>query len=100
VERSAEARAAHAESLASHLPRLVSSSADVPEHINGVLFANELLDAFPVHLVEMGVAGLSEIYVDLEADRLVERPGPPSTPRSPSTWRMPASASPPARARR
>jgi SAM-dependent MidA family methyltransferase len=80
VERSAEARAAHAESLASHLPRLVSSSADVPEHINGVLFANELLDAFPVHLVEMGVAGLSEIYVDLEADRLVERPGPPSTP--------------------
>jgi len=80
VERSAEARAAHPGVLASHLPRLASSGGEVPADIEGVLFANELLDAFPVHLVEMGEAGLREIYVDLEADRLVDRPGPPSSP--------------------
>jgi SAM-dependent MidA family methyltransferase len=80
VERSAEARAAHPAMLASHLPRLSSSGGDVPADIEGVLFANELLDAFPVHLVEMSESGLREIYVDLEADRLVDRPGPPSSP--------------------
>ena len=80
VERSAEARAAHPAMLASHLPHLSSSGGDAPADIEGVLFANELLDAFPVHLVEMTEAGLREVYVDLDADRLVDRPGPPSSP--------------------
>ena len=48
--------------------------------IDGIVFANELLDAFPVHLVEMGEAGLSEVYVDLQAGRLADRPGPLSDP--------------------
>jgi SAM-dependent MidA family methyltransferase len=80
VERSAEARAAHPQVLASHLARVVHAGADLPANIDGIVFANELLDAFPVHLVEMSGAGLGEIYVDLESDRLVERPGPPSSP--------------------
>jgi SAM-dependent MidA family methyltransferase len=80
VERSAEARAAHRAVLASHLPRLESSGEALPADIDGIVFANELLDAFPVHLVEQGEAGLREIYVDLEAARLVARPGPPSSP--------------------
>jgi SAM-dependent MidA family methyltransferase len=80
VERSAEARAAQADVLASHRSRLASSGRDLPASIDGIVFANELLDAFPVHLVEMGDGGLREIYVDLEADRLVDRPGPPSSP--------------------
>ncbi|MGE5359400.1 MAG: class I SAM-dependent methyltransferase [Bacteroidales bacterium] len=47
----------------------------------GVLFANELLDALPTHVV-VGApgGGLLEIYVDLAGDTLVERHGPPSTP--------------------
>jgi SAM-dependent MidA family methyltransferase len=80
VERSAEARAHHAAVLASHLPRLAYSGDTLPGRIDGIVFANELLDALPVHLVEMGEAGLREIYVDLDAERLVERRGPPSSP--------------------
>jgi SAM-dependent MidA family methyltransferase len=80
VERSADARAAHRAVLAAHLPRLASSGDALPDGVEGIIFANELLDAFPVHLVEMGGDGLREIYVDLDGERLVERPGPPSTP--------------------
>ncbi len=46
----------------------------------GVVFSNELVDSFPVHLVEMTEAGLQEVYVDLEDGRLVERLLEPSTP--------------------
>jgi SAM-dependent MidA family methyltransferase len=80
VERSAAARTAHAATLAPHRERLAASSAALPERIEGILFANELLDAFPVHVVEMGDEGLREVYVDLDAGRLVDRPGPLSTP--------------------
>jgi SAM-dependent MidA family methyltransferase len=82
VERSAAARGAQSEALGAHSDKLSSSSADLPRTGGvGVLVANELLDAFPVHLVVMTPTGLGEIYVDLSADRLVERLGPPSTPR-------------------
>jgi SAM-dependent MidA family methyltransferase len=40
------------------------------------LFANELLDAFPVHLVERQADSLLELYVTLEDDRLALVPGP------------------------
>jgi SAM-dependent MidA family methyltransferase len=80
VERSPEARAAHAGMLAPHGSRLEYSGDELPSSIDGIVFANELLDAFPVHLVEMGHAGLTEVYVDLQEDRLVDRPGPPSSP--------------------
>ena len=40
-------------------------------NINGCIFSNELLDAFPVHLVEMEDE-LKEIYIHLEGDELAE----------------------------
>lgn len=47
----------------------------------GCIVANELLDAFPVHLVEQSGGRLREIYVELgEGDRLVEAAGEPTSP--------------------
>ncbi|MFO7695046.1 MAG: SAM-dependent methyltransferase [Vicinamibacterales bacterium] len=80
VERSSRARAAHRETLAAHDARLAYSGEEMPDRIDGIVFANELLDALPVHLVEMGDAGLLEVYVGLEAGRLVDGTGPPSDP--------------------
>jgi SAM-dependent MidA family methyltransferase len=46
-----------------------------------VLFANELLDALPVHQVVMRAEGLREVYVDVaRGGGLVTREGSPSTP--------------------
>jgi SAM-dependent MidA family methyltransferase len=56
--------------------RLASSDAPVV----GAIIANELLDALPVHRVRMLGGALHELFVTWEADRLVEVPGPPSTP--------------------
>ncbi len=54
--------------------------------VRGMIVTNELLDALPVHLfVKLGQPdgpnGLSEIYIALRGDMLVEEPGPLSTPR-------------------
>jgi len=46
--------------------------------IRGCFFSNELLDAFPVHLVQMG-DDLMEIYVTAAGGELKEIAGPPST---------------------
>jgi SAM-dependent MidA family methyltransferase len=87
VEVSAEARAAQPKTLAAHGERLASSSSSSVPDFEGVLIANELLDAMPVHQVVMRDEGLREIYVD--TDRTVERAaagelatceGPLSTP--------------------
>jgi SAM-dependent MidA family methyltransferase len=40
--------------------------------IVGCFFSNELVDAFPVHLVTVQNATLKEVYVRLEADRFAE----------------------------
>jgi SAM-dependent MidA family methyltransferase len=45
----------------------------------GCVVANEVADALPVHLVEARAGVLAEIFVDVAADRLVERAGPPSS---------------------
>jgi SAM-dependent MidA family methyltransferase len=53
-----------------------------PASVNGIIFANELLDAFPVHRVRMRRGKLLELYVGLSSSGdlcLVE--GEPSTPR-------------------
>lgn len=42
----------------------------------GCLFANEVLDAFPVHRVEGSPEGVREIHVELDGDRFREVPGP------------------------
>lgn len=82
VEASPAARAAHATVLAAHVDRVASSGAELPSSFEGVLLANELFDAMPVHQVVMREDGLREVYVDVEhaTDRLILREGRPSTP--------------------
>jgi SAM-dependent MidA family methyltransferase len=81
IEASAAARDAQPATLGDLRDRLSNSSASLPESFEGVLVANELLDAFPVHQVVMREDGLREIYVaaPISKDlRLVE--GPLSAP--------------------
>lgn len=52
----------------------VSSLSEL-NHIKGCILSNELLDAFPVHLIEMEDE-LKEIYVNVDGDTIVERKGP------------------------
>ena len=81
VERSPTARASQVETLGQHAPKLRRSTETVPAHIRGIVFANELLDALPVHPIVMTDSGLTEVYVDLDprgGDRFVERLAPPS----------------------
>src|SRR3954447_7766636 len=87
VEASGPARAAQAATLGDVGDRLVSSGPALPESFEGVLIANELLDAMPVHQVVMREDGLREVYVTTaherrtpNDERLVIREGPPSTP--------------------
>jgi SAM-dependent MidA family methyltransferase len=80
VEASPAARAAQAGMLAAHSARIASSAARLPDAVHGVIYANELLDALPVHRVVMTDHGLREHYVDATPEgRLVERAGRPST---------------------
>jgi SAM-dependent MidA family methyltransferase len=80
VERSDAARGQHLHALGPHAPKLASSGDQLPDHIDGIVFANELLDALPTHVVVMTASGLREIYVDVDGDRFVERLAPLSTP--------------------
>ncbi|HEY7172863.1 MAG TPA: SAM-dependent methyltransferase [Vicinamibacterales bacterium] len=81
VEASGAARAAQRTMLAEHAARLVSSSAQLPDAFTGVLIANELLDAFPVHQVVMRGGRLREVYVRVDrGGRLFLREGDLSTP--------------------
>jgi len=81
VEASAEARAVHRSTLGESAERLSSSSAALPESFDGVLIANELLDAMPVHQVVMREEGLREVYVESGENGLRLREGPLSTSR-------------------
>ena len=82
VERSRTARGAQAGVLGPHAPRLASSGGGVPEGLTGVIFANELLDALPPHVLVMTGDGLREVHVDVDAEGgLVERLGPLSGAR-------------------
>jgi SAM-dependent MidA family methyltransferase len=46
---------------------------------SGLILSNEVLDALPVHVIEMQDE-LKEIYVTIEGDRIKETTGPPSDP--------------------
>jgi SAM-dependent MidA family methyltransferase len=81
AERSAAAREAQAGILGPHAALLKHSSAAVPDHIRGVIFANELLDALPTHAVVMTETGLREVFVDERSGQFVELLEEPSTPR-------------------
>jgi SAM-dependent MidA family methyltransferase len=73
VEQSPAARAAQVETLGPHAPLLVHSAAALPVDVAGVIYANELLDAFPTHAVVMTENGLREVFIDAAHDRFVER---------------------------
>jgi SAM-dependent MidA family methyltransferase len=84
VETSATARSAQTHRLrpfTQSLPGRATgvSSAELPESFEGVLYANELLDAFPVHQVVMRAAGLREVFVESHQDGLATTEGLPST---------------------
>src|SRR6266568_7753485 len=57
--------------------------------IHGVVFANEVLDAFPVHVLARTVEGVREVFVGEENGALVEVLRAPSAPDL--RWRIPES---------
>ena len=65
VEQSPAARAAQSETLGPHTSLLAHSDPSLPEAVHGVIYANELLDALPTHVVEMTDSGLREVFVDV-----------------------------------
>lgn len=82
VEHSKIARASHIASLGAHTKKLSLSTDTLPNKITGIIYANELLDALPVHRIVMTESGLKEVYVDIDShneERFVERLGPPSS---------------------
>jgi SAM-dependent MidA family methyltransferase len=81
VERSAAAREAQLANLGPHAALLAYSGAALPDHVRGVIFANELLDALPTHAVVMTETGLHEVFVDERDGQFVEDFREPSTPR-------------------
>lgn len=80
VETSGPARAAQRDSLGPHAARLASSGPDLPSSIEGVILANELLDALPPHAVVMRPDGVRERRVSIGDGGFAEVEGPPSTP--------------------
>lgn len=55
---------------------------EIPAHaIVGCIFSNELVDAFPVHLVMLADGALQEIYVTAQSDGFGELLGSLSTPK-------------------
>jgi SAM-dependent MidA family methyltransferase len=80
VETSATARNGQSAVLGAYAERLASSSADLPASFEGVLVANELLDAIPTHQVVMRGDGLHEVYVISRDGTLTLADGPLSTP--------------------
>ena len=80
VEASAAARQRHVQTLGDSSTKLSASIETLPEAFEGVLYANELLDALPVHQVIMRTDGLREVYVEAAEGGLTTREGAPSTP--------------------
>ena len=58
--------------------QFAQSTVSVPS-MPSVILANELVDAFPVHIVEARGSRLYELFVDVQQGRLCEVPGEPST---------------------
>lgn len=89
VERSAAARARQRGVLGPHAMRLTSNPTEHPGQLStlppaasvtGVILANELLDALPVHVVTMTRDGLREIFVGERDGALEAVEGMPSRP--------------------
>ena len=84
VEKEPSLREVQARKLHSHLPHLAwSEPAElmaVSFTFTGCLLSNELIDSFPVHLVEMTAEGLKEVYVVNADDGFGEELGEPAKP--------------------
>ncbi len=57
-----------------------AESASALENLHGVWFGNELLDAFPVHLIRLAPEDWRELYVAWDGERFVLEPGRLSDP--------------------
>jgi SAM-dependent MidA family methyltransferase len=73
VEASRAARSDQRATLADVADRLTSSELSLPASFEGVLVANELLDAMPTHQVVMREDGLREVYVSHRSS-VISRP--------------------------
>lgn len=79
VEISSENRLCQSQLLTGHLSRVSWCQQDDLAGMIGCYLSNELVDAFPVHLVEMRNGKLLEVYVAVEDDTLIEVLQDPST---------------------
>lgn len=84
IEAEPSLQTAQAEMCATHRQRLAwSSPADLAAGtfaITGCVLSNELIDAFPTHLVEMTPTGLQEVYVSTTTEGFAEEFGELSRP--------------------
>jgi len=80
LELSADLKQRQAELLQQHAP-LVNWRDSLPENFTGVVLANELLDAMPVHRVVWEGGKLQECYVAWQEEHFVWQAGPLSNPR-------------------
>jgi SAM-dependent MidA family methyltransferase len=82
VEQSFARRQQHQDAFGEHIRSgHAVSAAELPASIPaGCILSNELLDSFPVHRVISARGALSEVYVGLQGDQLVEITRPLSTP--------------------
>ncbi len=84
IEKEPSLREAQAARLSAHADRLAWSDPDDLQSgslsFTGCILSNELIDSFPVHLVEMTKEGVKEVYVAATPDGLGEELGEPSTP--------------------
>ncbi len=80
LEVSADLKQRQAEALQQHAS-MVTWQDSLPENFTGVVLANELLDAMPVHRVVWTQGNLQECYVAWQEDRFVWQAGPLSDPR-------------------
>jgi len=80
LERSAELRQRQQAALAAFAER-VTWLDDLPAAFTGIVLANELLDAMPVHRLLREGGEWHEAWVAREADRFVWRRGPLTDPR-------------------
>jgi len=63
-----------------HLLNHVEWRKNLPTDFNGVILANEVMDAFPVHRVYLDEQGIQEYYVSEKENHFVWTLGKPSTP--------------------
>lgn len=80
VERVPEVQERQAARLSDFDVSWSASMTEVPSVAAGVVFANEVLDNLPVHLVERRDGSLLEVCVDSSNGRLVETLRPPAGP--------------------